>query len=268
MASSNSLTIFASISKEFRCDESGRGFVSLRGLGRMSGVKYQSWGKGDSLFSQEIDEYLTESGVEVTAITLSNGVPDFIAAEVIGFYAEEKQSPTAKKFSRAFRAYGLRRAIQDAIGYSVEDAKMYSIDMVVRRSPATWERMFSSTWIEQAELLTKWKWEWSCMGTFINDCVYAYLPTDIVEMLRELNPKKEEGRGRLHKHHQFLQPEIREIVLTHLNEVESLMKAARGNMELFKMLMVNHYGRFKLAGCEDMPLFKTQTVFMIQASNG
>jgi KilA-N domain/P63C domain len=148
------------------------------------------------------------------------------------------------------------------------DAKMYSIDMVVRRSPATWERMFSSTWIEQAETLTKWKWEWSCMGTFINDCVYAYLPTDIVEMLRELNPKKEEGRGRLHKHHQFLQPEIREIVLTHLNEVESLMKAARGNMELFKMLMVNHYGRFKLAGSDKMPLFKTQTVFMIQASNG
>lgn len=144
--------------------------------------------------------------------------------------------------------------------------KMYTLDMVVRRTPAAWERMFYPSWIEQAELLTKWKWEWSCMGNFINDTVYAYLPNDVVETLRELNPKNEDGRGRVHKHHQFLQPEIRDIVSAHLKEVESLMKAAKGNIELFKLLMVNHYGRFRLSGENDMPLFRTQTVFIIQAS--
>jgi hypothetical protein len=62
----------------------------------------------------------------------------------------------------------------------------------------------------------------------------------------------------------FVQPEIREIVAKHLDQVELLMRAAKGNMDLFRLLMVNHFGRFKLSGEDDMPLFKTQTVFMIQ----
>jgi hypothetical protein len=146
------------------------------------------------------------------------------------------------------------------------EEKLYTIDMVVRRSPASWERMFQPSWVQQAELLTKWKWEWSCMGTFINDTIYAYLPTDVVDAIKDLNPKSEDGRGRIHKHHQFLQPEFREIVSKHLGEVELLMNAAKGNMDLFKLLMVNNFGRFKLSGGEEMPLFKTQTVFIIQAS--
>jgi hypothetical protein len=206
MATSN-LAIFESIAKELRCDEEGKGFCSLRGLARMCGVAQGNWGKsrqkGDVFFTLEIDEYLTESGVGVSDFDLSKGIPDIIAAEVIGFYAEEKQNPTAKKYSRAFRAYGLRKAIQDVVGYKDVLQKMYTIDMVVRRTPASWERMFSPSWIEQAEEITDWKWEWSCMGQFINDSVYAYLPTDVVETLRELNPKNEDGRGRIHKHHQF-----------------------------------------------------------------
>jgi P63C domain len=264
----SSLTIFASLVKELYCDPSGKGFTSLRGLARMCGVRHNSWGKGGSLITHEIDKYLTDGGFDVVAIDMSNGVLDIIAAEVIGFYAEEKQSSTAKKYSRALRAYGMRKAIQFATGYIAhgEVAKMYTLDMVVRRTPAVWERMFSSSWIEQAEFVTKWKWEWPCMGQFINDSVYAYLPTDVVEALRELNPKNEDKRGRIHKHHQFLQPEIREIVVKHLEQVELLMRAAKGNMDLFKLLMVNHFGRFKLSGSDEMPLFKTQTVFMIQAS--
>jgi KilA-N domain/P63C domain len=143
--------------------------------------------------------------------------------------------------------------------------KMYTLDMVVRREPAQWERMFSDEWIAEAEKITKWQWNWSCMGQWINDTCYSYLPTDVVEALRSLNPKNEEGRGRLHKHHQFLQPEIRDIVANHLNEVELLMKAANGNMDLFKLLMVNRYGRFRLTGEDELPLFKTQTVFIINA---
>jgi hypothetical protein len=143
--------------------------------------------------------------------------------------------------------------------------KMYTLDMVVRREPAQWERMFSDEWITEAEKITKWQWNWSCMGQWINDTCYSYLPTDVVEALRSLNPKNEEGRGRLHKHHQFLQSEIRDIVSNHLNEVELLMKAANGNMDLFKLLMVNRYGRFKLTGEDELPLFRTQTVFVINA---
>jgi hypothetical protein len=261
MASSNSLSIFASVSKEFRCDESGNGFISLRGLAKLCGIRYQTWGQGDSIFTAKIDETVATQGFIFDEVTVK-GVPDTIAAVVIMHYAQAGKE-VAQKTLMSFAAFGLRKAIQEVIGYAIKDEKMYSLEMVVRRTPATWERMFSSTWIQQAEAVTGWSWEWSCMGTFINDCVYSYLPTDIVAMLRDLNPKNEDGRGRLHKHHQFLQPEIREIVSNHLGEVESLMKAAKGNMDLFKLLMVNHYGRFRLSGDGDMPLFKTQTVFVL-----
>jgi hypothetical protein len=181
---------------------------------------------------------------------------------VIGFYAEEKQNPTAKKYSRAFRAYGLRKAIQDVTGYT-SSSKVYQITDILRRKPAAWELMFSSGWIAEAEKLTGWKWTYRCMGKFINDCVYAYLPAEVVDALKNLNPVADNG-NRAHKHHQFLQPEVRDMVSAHLQDVETLMKVSDGDMEFFRSLMIKKYGSFKLSGKDDMPLFKPQTVFLLK----
>jgi hypothetical protein len=157
----NSLSIFASVSKEFRCDESGNGFISLRGLARLCGVRRQTWGQGGSIFTAKIDETVIAQGFVFDQVAVK-GIPDTIAAVVILHYAQVGKE-TAQKSLMAFAAYGLRRAN------------------------------------EAPPPVPRW---------------------------------------------------------------------GNASLSLFKMLMVNHYGRFKLAGCEDMPLFKTQTVFMIQASNG
>lgn len=144
--------------------------------------------------------------------------------------------------------------------------KVFTLDMAVRRTPSTWERMFTPEWITQAERVTGWKWTWQCMGQFINDAVYAYLPNDIVETLRDLNPREEGKRKRNHTHHQFLQPEVREIIAKHLDDVEVLMSASGGDMQIFKIIMANKFGRFRLTGVDELPLFRTQTVFLLRSS--
>lgn len=141
--------------------------------------------------------------------------------------------------------------------------KVYSLDMVVRRDPMEWERMFTPDWITEAERLTGWKWTWKPMSGFIMSTVYAYLPLDVVLELRKLNPYNENGK-RVFKHHQFFQPEIREIVSTHLDKVETLMKGAKGNLSLFEMLMSNHFGRYKLieSDPDQIPLFEVETRYL------
>lgn len=141
--------------------------------------------------------------------------------------------------------------------------KVYSLDMVVRRDPMEWERMFTPDWIAEAERLTGWKWTWKPMSGFIMSTVYAYLPLDVVLELRKLNPYNENGK-RVFKHHQFFQPEIREIVSTHLDKVETLMKGAKGNLSLFEMLMSNHFGRYKLieSDPDQIPLFEVETRYL------
>lgn len=252
------------IAKEFSLSDDGRGlgFVSRRGLAKMCGVSHPAILKllktisaGNQTTPKMLQSFAGQS------FEGGNQIPDILASAIVKHYAYQgKEVAQATDF--ALGAIGLRTLIQNALNY-VPNEKLYTIDMVVRRSPASWERMFQRSWIEQAEKLTRWKWEWSCMGGFINDAIYAYLPTDVVEAIKDLNPKNEDGRGRVHKHHQFLQPEFREILVKHLDEVELLMRAAKGNMELFQMLMVNHFGRFKLSGEDELPLFKTQTMFIV-----
>ncbi|MGL5059027.1 MAG: P63C domain-containing protein [Microcoleus sp.] len=262
--SSTKITLFDSLTKELHCNDAGEGFVSLRGLARMCGVNHQSWGKrGGSQFSVEIDEYLTEYGINVADAGGNNGIPDTIASMVIGFYAEEKQNETAKKYSRAFRAYGLRKAIQEVVGYSSAEPRIYRLGEILRRTPANWELMFEPEWIAEAEKITGWKWSYRCMGRFINDCVYAYLPDDVVEVLKGLNPASPFGR-RSHKHHQFLQPDIRKKVVSHLQTVQTLMQVSDGDMDFFETLMIKKFGNFKRSDNDNMPLFESKRVFILK----
>jgi hypothetical protein len=71
---------FTDLSKEFKTDEDGKGFVTRRGLGRMCGINHQIWGrKGGSKFTLEIDKYLAESGFECGVLEKGRSIPDLIA---------------------------------------------------------------------------------------------------------------------------------------------------------------------------------------------
>jgi hypothetical protein len=228
----NSLTIFDSLSKELRCDADGHGFVSLRGLGRMVGKRsVGSWGKGAHLMTAEIDEYLAESGLEVSSIDLSNGVPDFIAAEVIGFYAEEKQSATAKKYSRVFRAYGLRKVIQDATGYKPPVKPRLTPEQIVELCclpcPTNWQRRFPVEYYDQLSRLTGLVAEgverpmyWARLT---KELVYDHLPIGIYQEVKRCKAET----GSWEKLHQFLSEDGILVLETHQRRVlEHLQGAA------------------------------------------
>jgi P63C domain len=236
MAASN-LSIFESISKELRCDDDGQGFTSLRGLARMCGVKHNSWGRGGSKFTLQIDEYLLEGGIEVVASDFSQGIPDIIAAEVIGFYDSEKQNPTAKKYSRAFRAFGLRKAIQEATGYKPPIKPRLSpeeiIELCCLPCPTTWQRRFPGEYYEHLSRLTglvangvERPMLWARLT---KELVYDYLPPGIYKEIKRCKAET----GSWEKLHQFLSEDGVLVLETHQHRVlEHLQGAA--NLEQAK----------------------------------
>jgi hypothetical protein len=229
-----SLTIFEALSKEFRCDEDGNGFSSLRGLARMCGVAQGNWGKsrlkGDVFFTLKIDEYLADGGFCLTDIDLSNGVPDYLAAEVIGFYAEEQQNPTAKKYSRAFRAYGLRKAIQDVVGYKPVQSRRLTqsevVELCILPTPSSWQRRFPEEYYEQLSRLTG-------LNAFGNsrpplwaaktkELVYDYLPNGVYAAVKRCKAET----GGYEKLHQFLSEDGLKILEQHQRQLLTLMQAS------------------------------------------
>lgn len=132
---STSISCLESVVDELHVDQkTGEGFVSWRGLARMSGQKSHGnfnmgrtdLGKERRIFSLKIDEYLTELGFNLANFDYSRGVPDLLAAEVIAYYAEELGNQTAKQSSRGFRAIGLRQAIHIATGWKAKDPNKLS----------------------------------------------------------------------------------------------------------------------------------------------
>lgn len=224
------LAIFESLKKEFRCDEFGNGFASFHGLARMCGVRHNSWKRSGSIFGVKIDEYLAESGFEVVAFDLSNGVPDTLASMVIGYYAEEQQNPTAKKYSRAFRAYGLRKAIQDVVGYKPNKRPKLTAEEIIELcclpTPTVWQRRFPVEYYEHLSRLTGLTVEgierpmWWARLT--KELVYDYLP---VGVYREIKRCKAETGG-WDKLHQFLSDDGIQILEAHQRRVLEHMQGS------------------------------------------
>jgi hypothetical protein len=231
----SSLTIFESVSKEFRCDEDGNGFSSLRGLARMCGVAQGNWGKfrlkGDVFFTLKIDEYLTDGGFCLTDIDLSNGVPDYLAAEVIGSYAEEQQNSTAKKYSRAFRAYGLRKAIQDVVGFKPPARQKLTAEQIIELCclpcPTTWQRRFPVEYYDHLSRLTGLIVEGAerpmLWARLTKELAYDHLPTGIYQEVKRCKSET----GSWEKLHQFLSGDGIQVLETHQRRVlEHLQGAA------------------------------------------
>jgi len=241
---------FIDLSKEFETDEDGKGFVSRRGLARMCGVKYQSWGKGDSQFTLEIDQYLADAGIQVGTMKSGCSIPDLIAAEVIGFYGEQKQNPTAQKSSRAFRAIGLRALIQQSTGYKPNLKRTLTageiIEICCLPVPTTWQRRFPCEYYEHLSRLTGLVVDghtrpayWAALT---KELVYNYLPEGIYS---EIKRCKDES-GNFDKLHQYLSADGVQILETHQKRVLHHMQGAANINQLRSTLQQACTGRYQL----------------------
>ncbi|MGL5065729.1 MAG: P63C domain-containing protein [Microcoleus sp.] len=248
--STTKITLFDSLTKELHCNEAGNGFVSLRGLSRMTGVNRSAWGKGGHHLTREIDEYLAESGIEVATIDFSGGIPDFVAAEVIGFYAEEKQSSTAKKYSRTFRAYGLRKLIQDVTKYKAPIRPRLTaqeiIELCCLPAPTVWQKRFPEEYYQHLSRLTGLIVEGierpMLFAKLTKELVYDYLPTGIYAEVKRCQAET----GSWDKLHQFLSDDGVLILETHQRRVLEHMQGAASLEQLRTSLRQACTGQYQL----------------------
>jgi hypothetical protein len=226
---STSLTIFGSLSKEFRCDEDGNGFISLRGLARLCGVRRQSWSQGGSIFSVKIDETVIEQGFVFDEVTVK-GIPDTIAALVILHYAQAGKE-TAQKSLMAFAAYGLRKAIQESLGFKPPARQKLTAEQIIELCclpcPTTWQRRFPVEYYDHLARLTGLIVEGverpMLWARLTKELVYDYLPTGIYQEVKRCKAET----GSWEKLHQFLSVEGIQVLETHQRRVlEHLQGAA------------------------------------------
>jgi hypothetical protein len=203
-----------SIAKELHCDQDGKGFISRRGLARLCGVSHQSWGRGGSMITQSVDEYLTECGTAIekaAACNKSSGkiwIPDTAAALVIAYYAQQGNEIAAKLLI-SFAAFGLRVAIQKSTGYKSESVRKPTAQEIVEifclAVPSPWERRFPEEYYEHLSRLTGL----TLFGTakpgywaaLTKELIYDYLPAPVYAEIK----RRKELSGSWAKLHQYLE---------------------------------------------------------------
>jgi hypothetical protein len=243
------VTLFDSLTKELRCNDAGEGFTTLRGLGRMCGIDYSTWKRGDGFFTKEIDQHLARCGVEVMDFDLSKGIPDTLAALVIGFYAQ-KGKETAQKYLMAFAAYGLRKAIQDATGYKAAIRPKLTaqeiIELCCLPAPTTWQKRFPEEYYQHLSRLTGLIVEGlerpMLFAKLTKELVYDYLPSGIYSEVKRCQSET----GGWDKLHQFLSDDGVLILETHQRRVLEHMQGAATLEQLRTSLRQACTGQYQL----------------------
>jgi hypothetical protein len=118
---------FLELSKEFKTDDEGKGFVSLRGLSRLCGVGVGNWGKGDSKFTPKVDKYLRSYGHDLSQINADESIDRVLASDVIGYYADEERNPVARQSSRDLIIMGMRSSDKSPIQFPIHPRKQQDL---------------------------------------------------------------------------------------------------------------------------------------------
>ena len=154
--------------------------------------------------------------------------------------SQEHIARQAESLLRGFAHVGIIALIHEATGYDKvkNRAELNKVlTRYLRPFEARWAKRFPDEFYEEIYRLKGWGWEWEGMqtnrnqivGHFTNDIVYARMEDYLLDHLRQINPKDEEGE-RKNKHHQWLTDdfgvqELRE----HLVAVMAIMGTVRDN---------------------------------------
>jgi hypothetical protein len=240
--------------KEIKVDGDGIGYISKRGVGRLADIDYRSWGRGDSIFTQKIDQYLTQQGFDVTAFSAKQGILDQAAALVIKYYAYkngDRCTVQAEKMDLLLTSVGIRQMIHLATGWKATEKreKLTSdeiCDILCLPAPSDWQRRFPVEYYGHLERLTRLTCEGTSrpaiFGKITKEIIYDHLPSGVYEQIKKCKSET----GSFAKLHQFLSEDgllalqkIQEKVLiymeasTGIDEVkESMNRAMTGKYQL------------------------------------
>lgn len=134
------------IKSEFRLDNEGKAFVSIRGAARLADISPS--GLSDSLKSgvqqkaTKMAEYLAARGFDGVQQNqwAEMGIPDLALAAILSYYAHEAQeryrTQQAKLCCYAFESIGIRSWVQDSLGWEKPQPKAIAPELEVAREVA------------------------------------------------------------------------------------------------------------------------------------
>lgn len=225
------------IAKEFTVNERGQGFVSRRGLARLCGTRYQSWGQGDSIFTQKIDELLARYGFEGGSLNSEDKIPDTWATLVIQHYAFSGKK-TAQETLTAIGAVGLRTVIQKSLGWeprpTLTDRQI--VELLCLPFPTEWQPRFSIEYYQELQRLTgltpfghKRPVLWAKLT---KELVYDHLPKGVYSEIKAWQQATDPNK----KLHQYLSDQGLDALGQQLKRVITLMQCSAHLSEVERML--------------------------------
>lgn len=237
------------IAKEFTVDEQGKGYVSRRGIARLSGKRISTVQSLLKNVKNSDRQTLTKSLQPFAGIGIEGDrqIPDVFAFAIIQHYAF-KGSETAQTTLMALGAIGLRVLIQKTLGWDdskrIPDNQM--VDMLCLPAASEWSRQFPQKFYAQCERLTGLKADGHkrpiLWAKITKELIYDYLPKGVYDRLKELQ-NIEDPNIKLHQYltHDgltILQDQIELAIAlmaasTTINEsIEFMTRAKRGVYQL------------------------------------
>jgi len=155
---------------------------------------------------------------------------------------------------RSFAKVGIIALIDEATGYQEvrgREALQKYLDKILQAEARKWTKTFSNDFFQAIFLMKGWSWDRalqgkkpSVIGHYINNYVYARIGPGVLEKLRKLNPKMEDGL-RANKFHQYTTvdygaPELQQRLRT----LTDFAKAVGYNWNNWKRMVERAYPKF------------------------
>lgn len=148
---------------------------------------------------------------------------------------QQPAASAAQRVVKALSLVGITALVDEATGYQETRAKeelQRLLDAYISEEFRPWTRKFPETFFKELYRLYGWKFKPGnhthpqYVGQFINKYVYGAMPPGVLDELRKINPKNENG-NRARKHHQHLTEEYGESHLkSQISQVITLMQAS------------------------------------------
>ena len=234
----------------------------LRAMGRTGKAK------GGRQYDEELPVFLTAENLQpyITQELRDLAQPIAYKNQSIGYRAEllpkiclvfidaleagalkKNQLPIAEACKILYRGLadvGIIALVDEATGYQADrdrDELARILAAYINPELLEWQKRFPPEFYK--ELFRVWGWKYDAanvkrpqyVGKLTNKLVYEQLPPGVLDELRHKNPPNERG-NRLHRHHQFLSPDIGEPHLQRqLVAIQTLLRAARDKDEFMRL---------------------------------
>lgn len=258
MVDFNMVEIERELSKEVRCDESGRGFYTVRGAARLVDVDDSSLGKslgtGTAQTPSKLSAFLILQGFDGAVLPTwrTEGIPDQAVHSIIEYFAFEAGrycTPKALVMFRFVGRWGIRSLSHKVTGWqpkrqepSEDEVKAY-VDAVLQRlleehipeKATTWQCRYTKRFWKALEDLYGLKQGQLACAKFINAYIYDYFPGSVRERLDRINPLLPNGT-RANRQHQHFDNTLLELLKIQISQVTWLLEASADKKAFIKSM--------------------------------